>query len=237
MVGQKSHVEVKKSHPMSGWWVLCFFGGGWGWGKLSARECFEYSDAWFSKYEIKGGDYSKDIRECDPSKGELKIDFTSTEGVDLNVEVRFYRPEKDTEETTQLIASLERQVEDLTTQIQDCEVKMAAFKGADSQKSLVSLILTEKEQLEQAYQDLVEQLDQPAVEPTDDFPTAPSHWSVLTNLRGVLSVLLQKQMLPHDLAASTREPIEDFLQAWDQMQGYEKELKKGPGKSILAWSL
>ncbi|CAK9038353.1 unnamed protein product [Durusdinium trenchii] len=226
--------EVKKSHPTSGWWIFFMFGGGWGWGKQSARETLDYRDAWFSKYEIKGGDYTKDIKEHDSGKGLLKIDFTSTEGVDLNVEVRFFRPEKDTEETTRLIASLERQVQDLTSQIQDCDVKMVAFQGADSQKALVALIMTEKDQLEHADQDLVEQLDRTAVQPSDDFPQAPSQWSVLTNLRGVLSVLIEKQMLPVDLAASTREPIESFLHAWDHVQKLLRELERGPGSSAIS---
>ena len=226
--------EVKKSHPTSGWWIFFMFGGGWGWGKQSARETLDYRHAWFSKYEIKGGDYTKDIKEHDSGKGLLKIDFTSTEGVDLNVEVRFFRPEKDTEETTRLIASLERQVQDLTSQIQDCDVKMVAFQGADSQKALVALIMTEKDQLEHADQDLVEQLDRTAVQPSDDFPQAPSQWSVLTNLRGVLSVLIEKQMLPVDLAASTREPIESFLHAWDHVQKLLRELERGPGSSAIS---
>ena len=113
-------------------------------------------------------------------------------------------------------------------------MKMVAFQGADSQKALVALIMTEKDQLEHADQDLVEQLDRTAVQPSDDFPQAPSQWSVLTNLRGVLSVLIEKQMLPVDLAASTREPIESFLHAWDHVQKLLRELERGPGSSAIS---
>jgi len=225
--------EVKKSYPTSGWWVLCLFGGGWGWGKQSARETLDYRAAWFSRYEIRGGDYKRETRIDDPAKGVLNVDFTSTPGVNLDVTASFYRPEKDTEETAQQVASLERQVDGLTTQLEECETKICSFTCADSPATLAALIMTEKDALEHADRDLVEMLDRPATHPTDDFPKAPSQWSVITNFRGVLSVLVENQMLPADLAPSTREPIEAFLQAWDQVQKHLRELERGPGSSII----
>ena len=196
--------EVKKSYPTSGWWVLCLFGGGWGWGKQSARETLDYRAAWFSRYEIKGGDYKGEIRIEEPAKGVLNVDFTSTPGVNLDVTVSFYRPEKDTEETAQQVASLERQVDSLAAQLEECETKICSFTCADSPTNLAALIMTEKDALEQADRDLVEMLDRPATQPTDDFPKPPSQWSVITNFRGVLSVLVENKMLPLDLAPSTR---------------------------------
>jgi len=218
--------EVKKSYPTSGWWVLCIFGGGWGWGKQSARKSLNYSGEWFSKYEITGGDYTKEIQSDDPSRGMLRVDFTSTPGVNLNVTVRFYRPEKDTEETKQQVASLERQVEDLTSKIEALQTKVWTLNNADSKERLTELILTDKKALEQAHKHLVDLLDEPATRPTEDFPRAPSHWSFITNLQGVLSVLVQNHMLPSDLAPSTREPIEGFVEAWDQVQKHKKELAR-----------
>ncbi|CAE7882513.1 hypothetical protein AK812_SmicGene30392 [Symbiodinium microadriaticum] len=160
------------------------------------------------RYEIKGGDYKGEIRIEEPAKGVLNVDFTSTPGVNLDVTVSFYRPEKDTEETAQQVASLERQVDSLAAQLEECETKICSFTCADSPTNLAALIMTEKDALEQADRDLVEMLDRPATQPTDDFPKPPSQWSVITNFRG-------------------------FVQAWDQVQKHLRELERGPGSSII----
>jgi len=213
--------EIKKSYPTSGWWALCMFGGGWGWGKQPATQDLSYNDAWFSEYKVRGGDYTATIKNHKPADGILEMGFTSTPGTDLNIEVDFIRPEKDTEETKRLVGSLGRQVEELQEQLVDLDRKIAVFRSIGSAVALVNLFMEEKVRLEKIDKDFAELLGQTAFQPSDEYEKPPSEFSVLTNTFKLLSVLVEKKRLPTDLAACTCAPINGFLaefKRWQKLQ-------------------
>jgi len=226
--------EIKKSFPTSGWWALCMFGGGWGWGTTSAEETLSYNDVWFSKYTIRGGDYTCEVSNENRSSGRIDIAFKSTPRTNLNLEVDFFRPEKDTEETQRVVESLLVRIAALKLQVEDVGNQIVDIKNVGSANALVELCMAEKSRLETVDQDFLKQLDSPAVLPTDDFPRSPSEMSVLTNLAKLLSVLKDTHKLDAGLAAGTRDPIVDFLEQYHRVKKLEVDLMSGPGQKFIS---
>jgi len=209
-------------------------GGGWGWGTKSAEETLSYNDAWFSTYTIRGGDYTHKVSGEDRSNGKIRIDFTSTPRTNLNLEVDFIRPEKDTEETKRVVASLNTRIAALQVQVAEVGDQIVDIRNVGSAQALVELLLAEKGRFEKVEQDLLKQLDNIAVPPTEDFPQPPSEMSVLTNLAKLLSVLKDTGKLHAGLASGTKDPIEEFLKQYHRVKKLESDLYSGPGQKFIS---
>lgn len=195
-----------------------------------------YNDVWFSSYTIRGGDYTCEVSNENPrlsSRGRIDIAFKSTPRTNLNLEVDFIRPEKDTEETQRVVESLQVRLAAQKVQVEDVGNQIVDIKNVGSANALVELCMAEKSRLETVDQDFLKQLDSPAVLPTDDFPRSPSEMSVLTNLAKLLSVLKDTHKLDA-LAAGTRDPIVDFLEQYHRVKKLEIDLKSGPGHKFIS---
>jgi len=231
-------VEIKKEYPTSGWWSLAMFGGGWGWGKQPAEHTLNFSGTPFSKCKIRknvisSGDYT--IRDVckNGSSGTLSMHFESERGTNLDLTVDFFAQEKDTQAAKIMVEHLRRQIQEHSRQVEDIEKRMTGFRSADSAQALVDLFMAAKDKFEAVDKDFIEQLDKLVVSKSQDLPHPPSEWAVLTSVFRVLSVLVEKRMLPSDLDDSTRESIEGFVREFIHMKKLEKDLFESAGSKFV----
>lgn len=228
-------IEVKQSRPASGWWLFALIGGGWHWGKQSAVKTINHKGVKFEKYSLAGGDYEYKVLRNEPSQGCLEIEFTSTPGVDLNLEVKLFQQLKDMEESKHQVAALGRQIEEWERQLPESDNKITSLRVANSAEALVDILLSKKRAMERIDKDFDRVLARAV--PNLDVVTPPSEWSVLAQLGNLCAILTDESrhspMLPSDLPGPTRDALTGFTREYRRMEALLGELKQVPGADFL----
>lgn len=230
-----AQLEVKRSCPTSGWWALCMFGGGWGWGKTSAEDTVKYDAHPFTEYSIRGGNYDESVLCDNREQGKLEIKFTSEPaGCDLDLVIDIKCPEKDTAEAKRFVRSLQEQNAELEKQRQDVHENLLQCNAVQGENEMASFLLKEKERLETAYNEFVAQLQQPAVQSTMDFPRRLSELDVLSPLGKLIGVLLKYKLLPTDLHDATRDSITAFHKEFERVAEQQQRLATSTGGKYVS---